>query len=408
MSVAVIKQQSTLDQYGFGNSFNSRGVPRLTSTPPKPSIDEQAENVRNYLLERQIVQDDEVASMIQSPKDIGQEAALYRGDDVEDKYTAGADYSRGVLRGGDQSEYPDYLDDDINWKKLPYMRDYLSRQSTLPEHMWDLTTEGKHFDKEGNILPGAIPPVNAVKLIGGDHKGEGGAPGVSKRVGYGLVPNIGAEENERYEGGLSLSDPPFPMNQGVGFVAPPYGADMSRTMAANVSGGTYSSDGLFGETRDNPEARLVGIRGFGAPQDKAFVRPSVGEGREGVYTNPIPPERLVGVFNRGKQDKKDFPWIEDGASHLKNDEQVRDFQSTHLPKIWEGGRFGLDNPAYTDEEKELITREIDKRLGQRKYYSVGAGGATDAELARVEAKADKAREGTLYPTNRFDFARDVQ
>ena len=393
MSVAVIKQQSTLDQYGFGNSFNSKGVPRLTTTQSKPSIDEQAKNVRNYLKERHM-QDDEIAFMAEPPKEMGQDIALFQGDDL-DQYGDRADFARGILRGGDQSEYPDYLDGDIDWKKLPYMRDYFSRQSTLPEHMWDMTTEGEHFDKEGNILPGAIPPVNAVKLIGGDHEGRGGAPGVGKRVGYGLVPNIGAGENERYEGGLGWSEPIFPLNQGVGFVAPPYGADMSRTMAANVSGGMYSPDGLFSETRDNPEARLVGIRGFGAPQDKAFIRPSVGEGREGVYTNPIPPERLVGVFNRGKQDKKDFPWIEDGASHLKDDEQIRDFQSTHLPKIWEGGRFGLDNPAYTDEEKELITREIDKRLGERKD--------------KVPTYYDKhIFDGTLHPTNRFDFARDVQ
>jgi hypothetical protein len=404
MSVAVIKQQSTLDQYGFGNSFNSRGLPRLTSTPPKPSIDEQAENVKNYLKERQM-QDDEVSFMAESPKQLGDTAALYQGDDLG-MYGEFADFARGVLRGGDQSEYPDYLDESINWKKLPYMRDYFSRQSTLPEHMWDLTTEGEHFDKEGNILPGAIPPVNAVKLIGGDHLGRGGAPGVSKRVGYGLVPNIGADENKRYEDSLGWSQPIFPLNQGVGFVSPPYRADMRRTQAANVSGGMYSNEGLFGETRDNPENRLVGIRGFGVPQDKAFIRPSVGEGREGAYTATIPPERLVGVFNRGKQDERDFPSIEDEASHLKDNEQIRDFQSTHLPKVWEGGRFGLDNPAYTDEEKELITREIEQRLNEAKESQEHL--LSDSQLERIEAQQNKAKEGSLYPTNRFDFARDVQ
>ncbi len=407
MSVAVIKQQSTLDQYGFGNSFNSRGVPRLSSTPPKPSIDEQAENVRNYLKERHM-QDDEIAFMAEPPEEMGQDIALFQGDDL-DQYADKADFARGFLRGGDQSEYPDYLDPEIDWKKLPYMRDYFSRQSTLPEHMWDMETEGEHFDEEGNILPGAIPPVNAVKLIGGDHEGRGGAPGVGKRTGYGLVPNIGAEENKRYENSLGWEEPIFPLNQGVGFVAPPYSADMRRTQAANVTGGLYGSKGLFGEMKNNPESRLVGIRGFGAPQDKAFVRPSVGEGREGAYTAPIPPERLVGVFNRGKQDEKDFPRMEDELNHAKNIEQVRNLQSTYLPKIWEGGRFGLDNPAYTDEEKELITREIDKRLGERRNEIPTYSQDNDAEfMEKITAQQDKAKEGTLYPTNRFDFARDVQ
>ena len=41
---------------------------------------------------------------------------------------------------------------------------------------------------------------------------------------------------------------------------------------------------------------VVGIRGFGRPQDKAFARGAMGEGREGVYTEPIPLERLVGVM----------------------------------------------------------------------------------------------------------------
>jgi len=408
MSVAVIKQQYTLDEYGFDNSYNPKGlrfpVPKLTSTPPKPSMDEQAENVRNYLLERQKVQGDEAASMIQSPKDIGQEAALYQGDDVVDGYTADADYSRGVLRGGDQSEYPDYLDDDINWKKLPHMRDYFSRQSTLPEHMWDMTTEGEHFDKEGNILPGAIPPVNAVKLIGGDHKRRGGAPNVGKRTGYGLVPNVGSRENESYEDSLGLDQPSMPLNQGVGFVSPPYQEDMGRAMAANVNNGFIANNGLFGAMRDDPEARLVAIRGFGTPQDKAFARPSVGEGREGAYTAPIPPERLVGVFNRGKHNQTDFPQIEDELNHLNYDER-RDATKEYLPKIWEKGRFGLDNPAYTDEEKESITREIDKRLGKRKDRAMGSGGITNAEFEKIEERARKSKEGTLHPTERFDYPR---
>ena len=203
---------------------------------------------------------------------------------------------------------------------------------------------------------------------------------------------------------MGWEEPIFPLNNGVGFVAPPYSADMRRTQAANVSGGMYGSKGLFGEMKNNPDSRLVGIRGFGVPQDKAFVRPSVGEGREGAYTAPIPPERLVGVFNRGKQDERDFPEMEDAFIGAEDTAVIRELQEEFLPKIWEGGRFGLDNPAYTDEEKELITREIEQRLNEAKESQEHL--LSDSQLERIEAQQNKAKEGSLYPTNRFDFARD--
>ena len=48
---------------------------------------------------------------------------------------------------------------------LPFLRDYYGRQTTLPEHDWQYHTAGPWYDEEGNILPGEVPPVNAVKLM---------------------------------------------------------------------------------------------------------------------------------------------------------------------------------------------------------------------------------------------------
>jgi len=55
------------------------------------------------------------------------------------------------------------------------LRDYYGRQTTLPEHDWEYHTAGPYYDEEGNILPGEVPPVDAVKLMSQpdiEHKGQ--------------------------------------------------------------------------------------------------------------------------------------------------------------------------------------------------------------------------------------------
>ena len=82
------------------------------------------------------------------------------------------------------------------------------------------------------------------------------------------------EENATYR---------FP-SQNVGFVGNLSEKDIELNSAGNAPGGGYKNSGV------------VGIRGFGRPQDKAFARGRKREGIEGGFTAPIPPERLVGVM----------------------------------------------------------------------------------------------------------------
>lgn len=397
MSVAVIKQQSTLADYGFRN---------LYETSKRPSREEQARNVRNYVDSRR-KENYGLGEMTAPPKELGRDMMLFEGDDLEAYENAADIIQNEISRSGLESEFPDYLDENINVKKLPALRDYFSRQSTLPEHMWDMTTEGEHFDERGNIIPGAIPPVNAVKVIGGqDYRVRGSAPNVSMREGYGLTPNYGM--NEDYEDSLRLGSPFIPLKQGVGFVSPPYQEDMNRHYAANVHEGADLYPGLFEHLDANPEARLVGIRGFGVPQDKAFARPAVGEGREGVFTNPIPPERLVGVFNPGKEEK-DFPRIEDELKHLPNDGRIQDAISQRLPKIWEGRTFGLDNPAFSQAEKASIRAEIENRIKNREEFEgknlfVAPDFKNPTREALVSG-ANRTLEGTFNPTKLYGFPK---
>ena len=338
MSVIVVKQQTTLDEFGFRNLYN---------TPTRFSPAQQARNVEQYM-QRRRKENAGIEDIAAPPNVIGRNKVLIDGADLEEHLGASDVIREELATSSDPTRFKDYLSEDIDYEKLPAVRDYFSRQTTLPEHMWDMTTEGEHFDEEGNILPGAIPPVNAVKIIANN-------PNLSRITGYGLVPNVQSRSNEWYERHMGeIGDPVFPTSQGVGFVAPAYAQDIENTIAANV----YGSSGWGGWALldEHPEStRLVGIRGFGAPQDKAFARPASGEGREGVFTKPIPPERLVGVFNREIQEYEDLPAMEEGEDYYID-------AMRKLPGSWRRGRFGIDNPSMSREEKQRIAREIISRL----------------------------------------------
>jgi len=369
MSVIVVKQQTTLDEFGFRNLYN---------TPTRFSPAQQAKNVEQYIQQRR-KENAGIEDIAAPPKVIGRNKLLVDGTDLDEHLGATDVILEELATSSDPTRFKDYLSEDIDYKKLPAIRDYFSRQTTLPEHMWDMTTEGEHFDKEGNILPGAIPPVNAVKIIANN-------PNLSRITGYGLVPNIHSKQNERYERHMAeIGDPVFPTNQGVGFVAPAYSQDIENTVAANV----YGASGMGGWNllNDYPEtARLVGIRGFGVPQDKAFARPASGEGREGVFTKPIPPERLVGVFNREIQDYEDLPAMEESEDYYFD-------AAKKLPGSWRRGRFGIDNPSMSREEKQRIAREIISRLHppNRRMKTPSMGG-------RIKE--------SLFPAQEFGFGGD--
>ncbi len=304
---------------------------------------------------------------------------------------------------------------NVDATKLPVLRDYTSRQTTLPEHELSMQTEGPHFDEDGNILPGAIPPVNAVKRLSTPDIKHIGSAG-----NFGLKPVKDARVNFEWERNIpTYSDSPidlarrpiFPVKN-AGFVSPITARDVRQAEAGNVD-------------PRNPEG-FVAIRGFGAPSDKAFSRKDISEGREGIYTAPIPPERLVGIHRKGgikEKDlsqniftsafddeniarqinlpdnipKRDFILNEMRLADLNNDsnqfaiemdtlyelgeiseeernavfgafERGRNLQRKRnreeLPEEWSQGSFGFNNPTLTPEEKKQYERQIMEILSQ--------------------------------------------
>jgi len=330
---------------------------------------------------------------------------------------------------------------------VPFIRDYYSRQSTLPEHFWDYHTEGPYYDEEGNILPGQVPPVNAVKVMGaGDIRAMG------RREGYGLKPLPFSSVNMGWDRNIG-ENVRFP-SKNIGFVGGLTDEDIRRNTAGNVSAGTNKG--------------VVAIRGFGRPQDKAFARGAITEGAEAGFTAPIPPERLVGVMPRTRMPHRELqsgalkhlydkestwdeklhqlveegmispldamyatiryrahqieePYLRDGpirediypsieglegtdagrrSDRLTRDgwrevtpavkaiNAVKNKWNDALPTSWKEGKFGFENPLLTEEEKEAYIRDLQDQY-ERTAFSWDL---------KERPKIEPSESRTLYPS----------
>ena len=328
--------------------------------------------------------------------------------------------AEGIVR----RDFPLLNEFNVDATKLPVLRDYISRQTTLPEHDLSMQTEGPHFDEYGNILPGAIPPVNAVKKLGAPDIQHIGSAG-----NFGLKPVKDARVNFEWEKSIpSYRDtainlarrPIFPVGN-AGFVSPINALDVRQAEAGNID-------------PRNPDG-FVAIRGFGAPSDKAFSRKDNSEGREGIYTAPIPPERLVGIHRKGGLKEKDLsqniftsafddenivqqinlpddlPNRDFILNEMKIADKNKDFNqfaiemdtlfengeislSQHkdiinafdkgrslerkrnreqLPEEWSQGSFGFNNPILTPEEKEQYRRQVLRILSETDAVRISPG-----------------------------------
>ena len=300
---------------------------------------------------------------------------------------------------------------------LPFLRDYYGRQTTIPEHDWQYHTAGPYYDEEGNILPGEVPPVDAVKLMG-----QPDIEHVGQASGFGLKPLPFSSVNQQWETESMRPDEQFPA-ENISFVGPTMEKDIEQNSAANVS-------------REFPKG-YVGVRGFGRPSDKAFARRSYAEGGEGGFTAPIPPERLVGAMPASRADLgKDYSRVlpvmrptmdepkserqkimeamEDGiisptdvpllmarerymSSEYPYDEGWKGFdhesdaptfsnemrRESQLPRIavrqafrntipvsWKEGHFGLENPILTDAEKANYIRQLEEQQEHQPFSHV--------------------------------------
>lgn len=267
--VAIRKAQATLDEFG---------VPRqpVVVRPQVPSVEE----LEQFNPEVALTPEQYTAKVpLMDRQHWGDKEGYGRDRSVSEEYLEGMGQEGAVAAGEMMREYPALQDRSVaeGVSHLPFIRDYFSRQTTLPElpGFESYQTAGPHFDEEGNIIPGQVPPVNAIKIMSrGDVEG-----GLSRAGNFGLMPMNLARNNLRWERENVPEHGMFPVSR-ASFVAPA------------TTGG--AKDATPGNTYN--DTSVIGIRGFGTPSDKAFYRNLTNERAEGILTESIPPERLVGVF----------------------------------------------------------------------------------------------------------------
>jgi len=267
--VLIRKEQRALDEFG---------VPRqeFAVRPPVPTTEElEAFNPEIALSPSQY----SARVPLMDRESWGTEE--WQGN-IGKKYLEGLGNEGAIAAGEMLAQYPALKErsvtDDV--KHLPFIRDYYSRQATLPElpGFESYQTAGPHFDEEGNIIPGQIPPVNAMKIISRDDVENA----LSRAGNFGLMPMNLSQRNLRWERDNVPLEGMFPISR-ASFVAPATDLGMKDATAGNTSGATS----------------VVGVRGFGTPSDKAFFRNKTHEGAEAILGGNIPPERLEGVFGPG-------------------------------------------------------------------------------------------------------------
>lgn len=410
----VAIRKSTLDNYGFD-------IPSVEPRPQMPTEQQIREAVlgdenmglmspeqygmRMPLIERQ--QDSSVEERQREKHNPGETGR---------KFLEGMGLEGALATGLAMREFPAIGMQD-NHEQIPFLRDYYGRQTTLPEHDWQYHTEGPYYDEEGNILPGEVPPVDAVKLMS-----EPDIKHVGQASGFGIKPLPFSETNQDWETEKMRPQEQFPA-ENIGFVGPTMEKDIMHNSAANVS-------------RKFPKG-YVGIRGFGRPSDKAFARRTSGEGGEGGFTAPIPPERLVGAMPasranighdapriepvmRPTMDKpktnrekimeamedgiisptdvpllmarqrylsSEYPygveWMniyhENDAPKFTNEMRresnpariaVREAFHNTIPVSWKEGHFGLENPILTDAEKANYIRQLEEQQKNQPFSHV--------------------------------------
>lgn len=410
----VAIRKSTLDNYGFD----------IPSVEPRPQMPTEQQI-------REAVLGDKNMGLL-SPEQYGMRMPLIernRDASVEEKqrekhnpgetgrqFLEGMGLEGALATGLAMRDFPAIGMQD-NHEQMPFLRDYYGRQTTIPEHDWEYHTEGPYYDKEGNILPGEVPPVNAVKLMA-----DSDIKNVGQASGFGLKPLPFSGVNEQWETESMRPDKQFPA-ENISFVGPTMETDIEMNTAANVA-------------RKFPKG-YVGVRGFGRPSDKAFARRTNIEGGEGGFTAPIPPERLVGAMpasraylgedsprvlpkmqptmhERKTQKEKimeamedgvisptdvplliardrymsaEYPYEEDwvGIDHESNiphfsNEMRRESQFPKIavqqafrntvPNSWKEGHFGLENPILTDAEKANYIRQLEEQQKNQPFSHV--------------------------------------
>jgi hypothetical protein len=228
------------------------------------------------------------------------------------------------------------------------LRQYYSRQSTLPEHMPTLHTPNWQME-DGSIRPGSIPAINAVRRMGTRDidlmmQGAGLVPVHNKNV-HSFEEEMIPDPEYRFDldkkGKTSMMDSPddgpkeVSQNELGFFASPNNKIDVGRAQMEEHNHGMGSV----------PQG-YVGIRGLNTKDDKLQMRPPIGnpqeKNTEGLVQSRIPPSRLVPIRDRGhypnrsnilygKNDRERFGGGEPMSDSYRN--QV-DSVFNEYPEVW--------------------------------------------------------------------------
>lgn len=307
MSNVLIKAQTDLTQYGMfpGYNFNEG---RLSDEEQRFNIDRAVDAMND------------VPSLDEIYTDRAYDTALARPNIENLTHEARLDTLRNLLQG-DTRQYKDYkkplkqiydadadgFNDPMTMALPESIRQYYSRQETLPEHAPSMHSENWQMP-DGSIRPGAIAPINAVKQMGE-------ADIESMMQGAGLLPVYNPKiqpfethqipSQYRFDFSRIEDEDDIPLYNPLNLSSP---ATVNRNQLGSWATGANINDirniTMDSESLEAGQSGLpfVGIRGLNVKNDKVQVRPKRGNPvenlNEAAIQSRIPPSRLVPIRHR--------------------------------------------------------------------------------------------------------------
>tara|TARA_R110002012_G_scaffold239821_1_gene413871 strand:- start:124 stop:1491 length:1368 start_codon:yes stop_codon:yes gene_type:complete len=307
VSKVLIKAQTDLTQYGMfpGHNFNEG---RLSDEEQRFNIDRAVDAM------------DDVPSLDEIYTDRAYDTALARPNIENLTHEARLDTLRNLLQG-DTRQYKDYkkplreiydadadgFNDPMTMALPESIRQYYSRQETLPEHAPSMHSENWQMP-DGSIRPGAIAPINAVKQMGERDiesmmHGAGLLPVYNPKIQPFEVHQIPSQY--RFDFSRIEDEDDIPLYNPLNLSSP---ATVNRNQLGSWATGANINDirniTMDSESLDAGQGGLpfVGIRGLNVKDDKVQVRPKRGNPvenlNEAAIQSRIPPSRLVPIRHR--------------------------------------------------------------------------------------------------------------
>jgi len=303
----LIKAQTDLTQYGMftGHNFNEG---RLSDEEQRFNIDRAVDAMND------------VPSLDEIYTDRAYDTALARPNIENLTHEARLDTLRNLLQG-DTRQYKDYkkplkqiydadadgFNDPMTMALPESIRQYYSRQETLPEHAPSMHSENWQMP-DGSIRPGAIAPINAVKQMGEADiesmmQGAGLLPVYNPKIQPFEVHQIPSQY--RFDFSRIEDEDDIPLYNPLNLSSP---ATVNRNQLGSWATGANINDirniTMDSESLEAGQSGLpfVGIRGLNVKDDKVQVRPKRGNPvenlNEAAIQSRIPPSRLVPIRHR--------------------------------------------------------------------------------------------------------------